>query len=219
VLSFDNSDYEQATYVHDMNQKIPAEFIGQYSMVMEGGTLDHVFNFPVAIKNCMEMLEVGGHYIGITISNNVGSGFYQFSPELFFGVFTKENGFELVDMIVCEVSSSVWHRVGHPRTSPSGRIELTNSEETYLLILAKKTKQCKIFKNTPQQSYADILKGGKNNSDYAKPMSIKRLIPNSIKRLIPNSIKRLIRCSTNRFSAPYYQKIKPLGKKNSNNIM
>ena len=66
----------------------------KYTLVIDGGCLEHIFNFPVAIKNCMEMLQEGGHFIGITPANNLmGHGFYQFSPELYFRIFSKENGF------------------------------------------------------------------------------------------------------------------------------
>jgi hypothetical protein len=84
VDSFDYSDYEGATYIHDMNKQINSSFKQQYSVVLDSGTLEHVFNFPIAIKNCMEMVQEGGYYLGITPVNNfMGHGIYQFSPELF----------------------------------------------------------------------------------------------------------------------------------------
>lgn len=70
-----------------MNREIPGDFIEKYSMVLDGGSLEHVFNFPVAVRNCMQMLQVGGHYLAITPANNfMGHGFYQFSPELYFSI-------------------------------------------------------------------------------------------------------------------------------------
>jgi hypothetical protein len=85
VESLDFSDYERATLIHDLNLPLPTELKGRYSAVIDGGTLEHVFNFPVAISNAMGALSVGGHYIGITpANNNMGHGFYQFSPELYF---------------------------------------------------------------------------------------------------------------------------------------
>src|SRR5438477_418150 len=81
-------------FPHDMNEPIPDKFKETYTAVLDGGSLEHVFNFPVAIKNCMEMVKVGGHYLAITPANNFfGHGFYQFSPELYFTVLSKENGF------------------------------------------------------------------------------------------------------------------------------
>src|SRR5262249_7595053 len=53
VHSFDNSNYEGATHVHDLNKNIPEQYKQQYSVVCDGGSLEHIFNFPMAIKNCM----------------------------------------------------------------------------------------------------------------------------------------------------------------------
>ena len=77
-----------------MNLPIGDDLKRKFSVVIDGGTLEHVFNFPVAIKNCMQMLDVGGHFFVHTMANNfMGHGFYQFSPELFYRVFSPENGF------------------------------------------------------------------------------------------------------------------------------
>src|SRR6266700_1936094 len=66
IDSFDNSAYEGATHVHDMNRELPEKVKERYTAVLDGGSLEHIFNFPVAIKNCMDMLGPGGHYLGIT---------------------------------------------------------------------------------------------------------------------------------------------------------
>src|SRR5829696_928079 len=52
IVSFDASDYENASVAHDFNQPIPAEFRNRFSVVLDGGKLEHVFNFPIAINNC-----------------------------------------------------------------------------------------------------------------------------------------------------------------------
>ena len=53
--SIDYSDFEGASIVHDLNNPISNELKGQFDTVIDGGTLEHVFNFPQAIKNCMVM--------------------------------------------------------------------------------------------------------------------------------------------------------------------
>lgn len=151
--SFDNSSYEGSSHLHDMNLNISNDLKGQYSMVLDGGALEHIFNFPVAIKNCMEMLHVGGHYLGISPANNfMGHGFYQFSPELYFNVFSKENGFKIIDVIAFEdKQNSSWFSVSNPAIIKN-RVKLCNNNPTYLLIIAKKISECEILKHTPQQS-------------------------------------------------------------------
>src|SRR5579862_1743919 len=70
IQSVDYSSYEQASVVHDMSQPIPGHLKNAFSCVLDGGTLEHVFNFPQAIRNCMEMVSVGGHFLGVTAGNN-----------------------------------------------------------------------------------------------------------------------------------------------------
>ena len=153
--SIDNSDYENATIIHDMNNPLPAELKGKFSVVFDGGTLEHVFNYPVAIKNCMELLKSGGFFISATPANNfMGHGFYQFSPELFFSVFTQANGFELVKLLICETyDDSQWYEVSKPKGGNSGRVTLTNHQPTYLMCIARRLDdKFEPFKTTPQQS-------------------------------------------------------------------
>ena len=130
-----------------MNEPIPHDLKFRYSVVLDGGSLEHVFNFPVAIKNCMEMLQVGGHYLGVTPANNfMGHGFYQFSPELFFSVFSEENGYELTSLIVFEDKyNAKWFSVKNPQKINT-RVALINDIPTYLLILAKRISEGSIFK-------------------------------------------------------------------------
>ena len=171
VHSLDNSDYEGATHVFDMNKQIPESLKRQYSVVLDGGSLEHIFNFPVAIKNCMEMVRVGGYYLGITPANNfMGHGFYQFSPELFFGIFTRSNGYELDCLIAFEDSPNAeWYLVKSP-VSINGRVTLTNSKPVYLLIVAKRIEDIEPFQSMPQQSDY-VSTWNLNNSDVRRALN------------------------------------------------
>lgn len=205
VHSFDNSRYEGATHLHDFNKELPPSFRERYTTVLDGGSLEHIFNFPVAIKNCMEMVSVGGHYLGITPANNfMGHGFYQFSPELYFSVFTRVNGFELIDVIAYEDRpKSTWYSVKSP-TQVKDRITLVNSNPAYLLILAKKFKKTHIFESYPQQSDYFSVWNQTNTPTDGTPRSIvrpsleqfsrldfiKRRIPRPLKILIRNAFRR-----------------------------
>lgn len=149
IESIDASDYEQATIIHDLNEPAPASLHGRFTCVVDGGTIEHVFNFPNAIRSCMDMLEVGGHYIGITPANNhLGHGFYQFSPELYYRLFSAENGFEVRAMLVR--SATHWYEVADPKALRE-RTELVNAVPVTLMVVARKNEQVNAF-HTPQQS-------------------------------------------------------------------
>jgi len=103
VESMDASAYESCSLVHDLNNPIPTDWHERYDVVFDGGTLEHVFHFPNAIANAMNLVKVGGVFVTATPSNNFnGHGFYQFSPELFFRLFNEESGFEVLMMALSE---------------------------------------------------------------------------------------------------------------------
>jgi len=158
VESMDVSSHEQATIIHDMNLPLPSQLKGRFDVVIDGGTLEHVFNFPVAIRNCMEMLAIGGHYLGIAPANNwCGHGFYQFSPDLFFRIFSKENGFILQRAVLCEVRPDAeWHEAIDILDSRRF-LELTNTRQTYCLTQAKKIADVCPFEKPPQQGIYQLL--------------------------------------------------------------
>jgi hypothetical protein len=153
ICSVDASSYEGASVVHDMNLQIPNGLRSAFSVVIDAGTLEHIFDFPRAIKNCMEMVQEGGHLLVMTPANNfMGHGFYQFSPELFFRVCSEENGFEVTRAIVCEVDPDAqWYEVVDPARARK-RVELVNSRPAYLLIQARRVRDVPILAVAPQQS-------------------------------------------------------------------
>ena len=153
VSSLDASAFEGAQFVHDLNQPVGANLKQQFDLVYDGGTLEHVFNFPVALQNCMEMLRVNGRFITHTCANNFcGHGFYQFSPELFYNVFSEENGFEIERVILHVVGPyGRWYEVANPREIRS-RVELFNSFPLQMLVQARRKSVVPLFRTTPQQS-------------------------------------------------------------------
>lgn len=197
VDSFDASDYESATYIHDFNAPIPAEHKNKYSLVLDGGTLEHIFHFPNAIQNCMEMLEVGGHFLSITPANNLyGHGFYQFSPELFYRIFSEQNGFEVEEIITfVNAPNSTWYKVKDPQAVKK-RVKLVNNKETYLLVRAKKIKSVPLLTESPQQSdYVINYWDPSHKRSVQKPSLLKRLLPKPLELALGNLYRSLKRDS------------------------
>ena len=153
VSSLDASAFEGANFVHDLNQPVGDELKERFDVVYDGGTLEHVFNFPVALRNCMEMVKPGGHLFIHTGTNNwCGHGFYQFSPELFFRALSPENGFEVERMILHRVGPyGRWYEVSDPNAIRA-RVEVVTFAPVMLLIQARRTKSVPIFAQAPQQS-------------------------------------------------------------------
>ena len=154
VDSLDISDFEGATLVHDLNQPLPAEMGARFSTVFDGGTLEHVFNCSSALANYMALPRIGGHLIIAVPSNNeMGHGFYQFSPELFFRTLSDENGYRVRNVFLVPMFLHAdWLRARDPATS--GRRVGYNAprRSTYLFVIAQRVSDVPIFEKTPQQS-------------------------------------------------------------------
>jgi SAM-dependent methyltransferase len=144
IDSVDASPYEGATLIHDMNlpwQTGMAE-LGSYDAVLDYGCLEHVFNFPVAWRNCVDLCRVGGHILHSLPANNLsGHGFYQFSPEIFFNLYREHNGFELRGLwFALKADPRYWWKVADP-LQVKRRVNLCNGHEVYMMVLARKLRE------------------------------------------------------------------------------
>ncbi len=190
AVAIDNSAYEGAAIVTDLNAPIDASLKERFSVVLDGGCLEHIFNFPQAIRNCMEMLQIGGHFLGITPANNFcGHGFYQFSPEIYFRIFTAENGFALRAVLTRD--GQTWYRVRDPDQF-GGRVELQNNRPTYLFVLAKKIAARELFVAPPQQSdYARTWEAAIGHSPSTLPPG--RLLAAKLRTILPAQVRDALR--------------------------
>lgn len=137
VDSIDASDYEQARIIHDMNTPMaPAEL---YSVVLDFGTLEHVFNVPVAFDNVARLCAPGAHILHMLPSNNlVGHGFYQFSPEFFFQIYAPERGYAGTRVFVSRGGNpDIWYEVRAPR-EVQARVDITSRDQLHILVLTQK---------------------------------------------------------------------------------
>ena len=118
VESIDISPFEDATIISDIGAPSPAEIDGQFDLAIDGGTLEHVFNYPVGIANLMRLVRLGGAaYTQNPCGGLAGHGFYQFSPELMYRVFCPDNGFTLFNSFGS----------GFPERSASSRLSTSPS--------------------------------------------------------------------------------------------
>jgi hypothetical protein len=53
ISILDYSSYEGANIIHDLNSPVPQNLEGRFDAVIDSGSLEHVFNFPIAIANIM----------------------------------------------------------------------------------------------------------------------------------------------------------------------
>lgn len=179
--SVDASAYENATHLHDMNLPWPEASPQRdaFDAVLDFGCLEHVFNFPVAWRNCVDLCKVGGHVFHSLPANNLsGHGFYQFSPELFFNLYRRDNGFELRGLWFAVKGDRLhWWKVANPM-DVKRRVNLCNSHEVYMLVLARKLRDIGPLPAPQQSDYAqdEWVKGPSAAGATPAPSTRQRLV-------------------------------------------
>jgi hypothetical protein len=186
IDAIDISRFEGATLTHDLNDPLPKELEGRFDLVFDGGSLEHIFNVPMALRNYMRMPRVGGRLIIVAPANNYfGHGFYQFSAELFFRVFSEVNGFAVERMQIAESDlersrpifgaripfewSGGRYSVMDPQ-SIGDRVQLVNDQPAVLLVQARRTHLAEPLERSPQQSdYAARWIQGARDGDPLRP--------------------------------------------------
>ena len=158
MTSFDISEWEQADQLIDLNLPLPEEHRGRFDVVLEAGTLQHVFHLPQALANIHELLAVGGRVIhGMSTSNNhVDHGFYMFSPTLFHDFHTA-NGYRVEYEYVFEFRP-YWYR-SRFRSPPSRIYRYTPGCLDHLSYGGFADQQLAIFMVATKtaQSRADVI--------------------------------------------------------------
>jgi hypothetical protein len=197
--TIDASAYEGASIIHDLNQPVPRELWGRFDAVVEAGSLEHIFNFPTAIANIMKLVKVGGAVFLTTVANNLcGHGFYQFSPELIYRVFSPENGFDATSVVFLEaacpsvelapIASS--YGVIDPRTAGC-RVGLQSKRPVMMMVESRKTRETELFQTTPQQSDY-VTAWQKSGKAGDSPRSGARNLIRSAFQALPETWKRRV---------------------------
>lgn len=153
VEFIDNSNYEEATYVHDMNQTLPSNLVGKYDTVFDGGCLEHIYNAPQALKNCSLFCKPGGQILHVLPANNFcGHGFWQFSPELFFSLYSANNGYAETEVFIADLANTKqWYQVKQP--SNGQRVNVMSSSSLYVLVRTVLQKENFNHTNVQQSDY------------------------------------------------------------------
>jgi SAM-dependent methyltransferase len=138
IKSLDFSDYEGADIVADLNVPLPSELSNKFDVVIDGGTTEHVYNVAIALENCSRLCKPGGQIIHILPADNFnGHGFWQFSAELFFSLYSSVNGYEDTEVVfVCLNQRKYWYRVNKPRLGR--RVHLRSSSPVHVMVKTRK---------------------------------------------------------------------------------
>lgn len=160
VTAFDASNYQHAGIVHDFNVPLPQEHYQAFDAVIDGGSIEHIFDIRQVLENYMNLVKVGGHVFICTNANNLcGHGFYQFSPEFFYRVFSEANGFRVRSLCLIEtpfhlVEKSSRQRIFAAADPPSvgKRMVLVTDKVISVYVDAQRVALRPLFAEAPYQS-------------------------------------------------------------------
>ncbi len=193
VESLDASRYEGAGILHNLNEPLPASLHKRCDLLFDGGSLEHVFNVPEALRSYVQLVRPGGWLVlDVPCDGCAGHGFYQLSPELFFRFFCDEIGCA-VATIVCvrNEPGSPWRVLPDPAQLQS-RVEPHDSEPLHLLVLVQRKREVAaetLAKFTPiQADYAQMWAQSASKSEAPTETTRARLRNASL-----NLVRRLMR--------------------------
>ena len=157
LRSLDGFAHEKPDILHDLNLPIPDEYQEQFSCIIDGGTMEHVFDVPMLLRNCFSMLKVGGIYLSMVPTNNFnGHGLYQFSPDFFYSTFSAQNGMELLDVFIVKFSAKdkVWKIARSPKEA-KGRVQFDVNTQTEIYVIARKISETPNVITAQQTDYEE----------------------------------------------------------------
>jgi hypothetical protein len=168
VESFDKSDYEGATHIVDMNR--PLQVDSAFDTILDGGCLEHIYNVPQALINISQLCAEGGQILHVLPANNLcGHGFWQFSPELFFSLYSAQNGYRDTQVFLAEVANEdEWYEVSKPQNGM--RVEIVSSSSVFVMVRTVRTGKFS-HEDVEQSDYLHVWSGKKSGEEGGLPIS------------------------------------------------
>ena len=96
ILDYRDIDINGAADVWlDLNKPLETSSYNSVNVILNGGTLEHVFDIAQAFKNIHAMLRAGGVIIHLAPVSWYNHGYYNFNPLLFKGI-AVANGYQML---------------------------------------------------------------------------------------------------------------------------
>jgi len=104
IVRVDYSDYEAPDAILDLNSaETPDALRSAFDLVLDSGTIEHVFDIAAALRHCCRMAKPGGRVIHLTPSSNcVEHGFHNVSPTLFADFYSASH-FQINRVYLCRI--------------------------------------------------------------------------------------------------------------------
>ncbi|MGL6210415.1 MAG: hypothetical protein ACRC14_11370 [Paracoccaceae bacterium] len=101
IEAMDFTDKEGAPHIHDLNKPCPDHLKGQFDIVIDGGTTEHIFYIATALDTCHELLAPGGVMLQYVAADGwFGHGFFQTGPDVPWRYWHHARGYEMLEVSI-----------------------------------------------------------------------------------------------------------------------
>lgn len=101
IEALDFTEKEGAEHIHDLNKPCPDHLKGQFDVVIDGGTTEHIFYIATALDTCHELLAPGGVLLTYVAADGwFGHGFFQTGPDVPWRYWHHSRGYEMLEVSI-----------------------------------------------------------------------------------------------------------------------
>jgi len=178
VESLDINDFEGANIIHDLNTEYENVNI-KYNVIFDGGTMEHVFNIPIFLKNCLNLCTIDGHIIHNVPVNHINHGFYNFNPTLFEDFYVT-NGCAVIDilLVIKDIYDNVTYVTDASKKSAFRELYfegMFKNKNLSLFIIVKKINEVQGISFPTQSYYQNINNNAKYTTRFDRYRVVKRI--------------------------------------------
>lgn len=194
VQALDFSDFEGAEIIFDLNKPVPDELTCRFEVILDSGTIEHIFDMRSALMNIGRMLKPGGRVIHISPANNYANhGFYQCSPTLLIDYYAANRYTDLNAYVAEEnlrrhqVSSWELFQVNVGRQP----VLLMSNKRLLAVLVAEKSAASTVDETPLQSYYANAFSPAESGDGVGEEGS--GSLSRKLKRLIPTPVRTFVR--------------------------
>lgn len=169
IEAMDFTAQEGAAHVHDLNLPLRPALHGQFDLVIDGGTTEHIFHIGTALDTCHQLLKPGGIMMSFIAADGwFGHGFFQTGPDVPWRYWHHARGYEMLEVSLAARQKPIQTI---PVPDPTGKTrggEMALSGPHMLLYAARKPLVDPPYHMPVQGHYVDYDYDGKDSDGDAE---------------------------------------------------
>ena len=193
--ALDHSDFEGADLIHDLNEPVPEELCGIADFILDGSTLDNVWDPATAVRNVARMLKPHGRFISINMGSNHFTPYIVITPQWLLDYFVVN------DFNDCKAYMFIYGDAGEltvvtpdaARLTVSGSNTLNNfvsSATMGVVVVAEKGPASTWNRNPSQQHYRSEAEMASFRQTLDRMIALGRTHPARSRRSTHNAYQR-----------------------------